>query len=376
MKLEKIDQARYAVAAAFLLGGISVGLWFVHIPIVSQRLDLTTSMLGFVFFTIAIGAVIAQLSTGFIISNIGKRLATSISLPILLTCSILPIAAHNLIFLFIAAFIFGLSAGFYNITINMQASQIQAERELPTMSFFHGFFSLGGLIAAILGSFIISNGWADGTGAGTLAIVMLIATTYFVKYYLVPSTHGVKKASKTNFKWPNKAILALAAMSFACQMVEGAIGDWSALFLITIKNSSPADATIGYAALSIAMASIRFAGAAIINKTSEVFVLAGGGVFIILGVIITVASPWAVLSAVGFFVIGVGTANAFPVLLGMAGRSSDFGLTVTATIGQMGLIIGPTIIGFIADAYNLSYGIGFLAVMAVVIITLSVSYKR
>lgn len=370
-QLNKLDQARYALATAFLLGGISFGLWFVHIPIVTARLNLSATTLGWVFLTSAVGAAIAQLAMGITIARLGSRLALRLSLPILLVTGVLPIIAWNVEFLFFAALIFGAAAGLYNIAVNIQASHLQAALKRPSMSFFHGFFSLGGIVAAALGSVIIAIGWADGAGASLTSIIILGISFYISRYYLshVPETETAAPRVKSSF--PNKALMALAIMAFACQMIEGAIGDWSGLFLITIKQASPSVATVGYAALSFAMAFVRFSGAAIINKTSEKIVVMIGGSFAVFGVFIVIASPWAMLSAFGFFIIGVGTANILPILLGTAGRMGGIkagsAVAITATTGQMGLILGPTIIGFIAESYSLSYGIGFLAIMAALI---------
>ena len=367
MKLEKLDQTRYAIATAFLLGGISVGLWLVHIPTIAQRLDLNTSILGLVFLTSAVGAAAGQLLMGIIISHIGSRKALLLSLPALLIGAVLPIIAWNVVVLFVAAFVFGAASGFYNIAVNIQASQFQATRAQPTMSFFHGFFSLGGIGAAALGSIVISIGWADGSGAIVVSLIMLGVGAYISKYYLPHIASHNSVAAKSKFSWPHKSLLALAAMAFANQMIEGAIGDWSALFLTDIKHTGINVATMGYAALSFAMAFMRFAGAAIINKTNEKTVVTVGGGFAVLGIIVALAAPWPLVSASGFFIIGIGVANILPILLGVAGQSTDMeagtAVAITATTGQMGLILGPTIIGFIADIYNLSYGIGFLGVM-------------
>ena len=367
MKSTQLEQARYAIATAFLLGGISVGLWFVHIPVVTQRLDLSSITLGLVFLTSAIGAAIAQLLMGIFIARIGSHIALAFSLPALLITACLPIITWNVFILFVSAFLFGAASGFYNIAVNIQASQVQAMREQPTMSFFHGFFSLGGIIAAGLGSIIISMGWADGGGAIVTAFILLAVSMCIRQYYMLHSVDESSAQLKLKFRWPDKSLLALAGMAFACQMIEGAIGDWSALFLTNVKHTSISVATIGYAALSFAMAFMRFAGAALINKTNEKIVVSVGGSLAGLGIFIAIAAPWPLISASGFFIIGIGTANIFPILLGAAGRAGGISVAITATIGQMGLILGPTIIGLIADAYNLSYGIGFLGIMAVLI---------
>lgn len=165
--------------------------------------------------------------------------------------------------------------------------------------------------------------------------------------------------------------MMLAALIFAAQMIEGAIGDWGALFLTNIKHTSLNVAASGYAALCFAMALMRFAGAAIINKIGEKIIITAGGSLIVLGIIIAIFASWPMVSAGGFFIVGIGVANMYPILLGAAARvggtNAGIAVAITATAGQIGTIIGPTIIGFIADASNLSYGIGFLGIIAALI---------
>lgn len=371
MKTTQIDQARYAIAAAFLIGGVSVGLWFVHIPVVTQRLNISTNLLGLVFLTSAVGAIISQLKTGMVITHIGSRKALLVSMPIILVAAVLPIIAWSIAVLFIFALLFGAAAGFYNISVNMQATQIETTRKKPTMSFFHGFFSVGGIIAAALGSVIISIGWGDGRGAIFTMLLLLFISTFISKYYLHQKIENNTTQKTTKFQWPTKSIIMLAAIIFAAQMIEGAIGDWGALFLANIKHTSLNVATSGYAALCIAMTFMRFAGATIINKTSEKMVISVGGGLVVLGIIIAIFVSSPLLSASGFFIVGLGVANMYPILLGAAGRTQDMSasiaVAITATSGQIGTVLGPTIIGFIAYAYNLSYGIGFLGIMAALI---------
>lgn len=366
-----INKAKYAVAGAFLLGGIGVGLWFVHIPIVTQRLNLTAGIMGLVFLTSAFGAAVAQLLMGVIISRIGSQKALIYSLPLLLISFVLPILAWNTLALFIAAWLFGAASGLYNISVNMQASEVETARDKPTMSFFHGFFSIGGIIAAASGGTIIFFKMGEGSGAVIVSIFMLIICFIMSKYYFKNETKLEPNSKKTGFKLPNLKLLGICALAFSCLMIEGSANDWSALFLVTIKNTTEAVAAMGYAAFSIAMAIIRFAGASIIEKTSEKNVVVWGGLLVATGISIVIFSPNTLFSASGFFVVGVGAANIMPILLGNASRLTDFSpsisVAITATAGQMGFILGPTIIGFVSQFFGLTFGIGLVGAVGLMV---------
>ena len=165
----RVRRARIAVSIAFLLLGLGMGLWAVHIPLVQARLGIDPAVLGLALFTFAVGAVLSMPVSGWAIGRFGSRAPTgAIMVWFTLTMS-LPLLAGSELLFFIAVFAFGTAMGSLDVAANVQASEIEAARGQPTMSSFHGFYAVGGLAGALLAAVIVERGWGDGTGAAIVA---------------------------------------------------------------------------------------------------------------------------------------------------------------------------------------------------------------
>src|SRR5690349_15183481 len=174
----QIDRARIAVSAIFFLNGTGIGLWAAHIPPVRDRLDISESLLGLALLTLALGAMAAMPAMGWAITRTGSRRAT-IAAALAFICTLpLPIMVPGVPLLFIAALLFGASNGALDVAMNAHASEVERARGQPTMSSFHGFYSIGGLAGAALGGTLIAHDLSNGVGilaaalAGFIAIVM------------------------------------------------------------------------------------------------------------------------------------------------------------------------------------------------------------
>ena len=166
--------ARAAVDVAFLLAGIGTGIWATHIPIVRARLGLDPGILGLALFVMALASIITMPLAGMALARFGSRLPAAAMMIAFTALTPLPIAARSVPLFFVSVFVFGTTMGALDVSMNLQATEIEAARGRPTMSSFHGFFSIGGLVGAGLGAAIIAAGWGDGSGAALLAIPLLV----------------------------------------------------------------------------------------------------------------------------------------------------------------------------------------------------------
>jgi hypothetical protein len=280
----------------------------------------------------------------------------------------LPILSTTTWFLFVSAFFFGAFLGAVDVAGNTQAAEVETARGKPTMSSFHAFFSIGGLAGAALGAGVIALGWGNGSGAAVLAAVFMILAIY-AALNLWPSEKPV--AGGPMFVLPNKAALGLGIIAFLCFAVEGAVTDWSALYLTTVKQSTVTMAATGFAIYSIAMTSLRLIGDRIVVRIGALAVLVGGGVLIVAGIAIAIASPWPLGAALGFAVVGVGAANIVPVAFSLASRTpglpASVGVAAVATLGYTGFLMAPPILGFVAKSWGLSVSLIIVAFMGAAI---------
>jgi MFS family permease len=371
--IRQMTRARIAVSAGFFVFGLAFALWAVHIPIIAERLALNPATLGLALLNVGVGGVISQPLTGWLISRTGSRPLATLFLLVFLAAVIIPITAWTTPLFFLATLILGLTAGACNVAINTQASEIERARGKPTMSSFHGFFSLGALAGASLGGGIIAIGRQDGTGAAVILAVMVAAAAFAARFFLPtsPPPKPEPGSARKGLTLPTGAVLGLAALTFFSNIVEGAVGDWSALYLTVERGLTQATAASGFALFSLAMAVCRLAGGPVVARLGEKRILLCGGLLMSLGMAVVVFSPWAIISPFGFALVAIGAANTIPVMMSVAARapgtSPGVGVAATATGALLGFLIGPPIIGFIAQALGLAAALGLLSLVGLIV---------
>lgn len=365
---------RIAVSITFLIAGFGTGMWAVHIPLVQARLGIDPATLGLALFVMAVGAVLSMPLAGITASHFGSRFPTGLGAILFTIVTPLPILAPSVPFFFISAFFFGLLMGFIDVSMNVQASEVESARGQPTMSSFHGFFSLGGLTGALVGAGLIAAGWGNGSGAAVVAAVLLGAAAWAAANLLPAPAHA---PAGPRFALPNRAVLGLGLLALLCFATEGAVTDWSALFLANVKGASDSAAAAGFALFSLAMAFCRLVGDPVVAWLGPRRILIGGGGLIALGLVIALASPWIVLSAAGFTLVGVGAANVVPVVFSGAARTPGIapgaGVAAVATMGYLGFLAAPPVLGFVANSYGLSASLMIVLVMGVAIAAIGAS---
>ena len=370
-------RARIAISISFAVCGAGTGLWAVHIPIVTGRLSLDPSVLGLALLTMAIGAVITMPLTGAAIARFGSRPPTAflgIAYPILAPIAIL---SGSTPFLFVSLFFFGAAMGALDVAMNTQASEVEKARGRPTMSSFHGFYSVGALGGSIIGGVLIGFGMADGS-AGVVVSAVLIALGVYAAFNLWHSERPPEQGPR--FSLPHPAVLGLGIICFLAFAGEGAVTDWSALYLSTVKNSSLSASASGFAAFSVAMVVCRLAGDPVVARLGGFLTIVGGGALMAVGMALTILSPWPLLSAVGFAIIGVGAANLVPVAFSAAARTPgvppSMGVAAVTTLGYSGFLVFPPVLGFIAQDWGLSVALSVVALMGLAIAAMAGTVRR
>ena len=363
-----IDAARWAISTVFLLNGAGIGLWAAHVPTVQARMGIDTGMLSMVLLTVAAGALLAMPLMGGLTGRWGTRRMVLLSGFAFATMTPLIMGAPSLPLLFIAAFLFGVSNGALDVAMNANASEVETARGLPTMSSFHGFFSLGGLFGAGIGGLLVGQGLGHGQGALMVGVVTAVVLALSAPRVMgFAATHG----AGSHFSLPRGPALGLGLLALLCFAVEGALVDWSALLMQERTGATPASAALGFSAFSIAMAACRFAGDRLIVRFGALRIMVVGGLAMFAGLALAVASTHFVLSAVGFALVGLGAANVVPLLIGAAGRipgmSAGNGVAAVATLGYGGLLLAPPVLGWVAMHSSIMVALGGLSLSGLVI---------
>lgn len=364
-----VAAARWAISIIFLLNGAVIGLWAAHVPVVQARAGIDTGTLGILLLTIAGGAIASMPLSGWLSGRWGTRKVALASAGLLAVTSALLMNMAGILPLFLAAFAFGASNGVLDVSMNANAAEVETARGVPTMSSFHGFFSLGGLLGAALGGLVIGAGWGDGRGALAAGVIVALTALAVARFVMVVPPQAGEHAS--HFALPRGPALFLGLLGMLCFAVEGALVDWSALLLTERTGAAPASAALGYSAFSIAMAACRFAGDRLVLRFGARRMMVLGGLGMFGGLMVAVLSTHFLLSALGFALIGLAAANVVPVIFAAAARipgmSAGGGLATVATLGYAGLLLAPPLLGSIAAHTNIAVALGVLSLSGIVI---------
>jgi len=359
--------ARLATRAMFLICGTVTASWAPQVPLAKARLGIDDGVLGLALLGMGAGAMVAMPLAGFLAARFSSRVITALGG--LVICLSLPliILAPDALMLGLALFLFGAATGSMDVAMNVQAAAVEARGGRPLMSSFHGMFSVGGLIGAGGASLMLGLGLSPLTVALVVSGLML-ALLVAQAGSMLPPERGAAQAGM-RFTLPRGLVLVLGLLTFVLFQAEGAVLDWSAVFLHEARGQDPAVAGLGYAMFAVAMAVMRLAGDGITSRFGGETVVRLGSALAAAGFLLAILAPWPAAGLVGFALVGVGAANVVPVLFSAAGRvpgmAPGLAISTIATLGYCGILAGPAAIGFIADHLGLPVALGIVAVLLV-----------
>ena len=359
-----IALARRATSAMFLICGTATSTWAPMVPFAKERLGLDEAALGLILLALGGGSTVTMPLAGVAIHHWGSRRVVTCTA--LLTCATLPFlaVAATPLMLALSLFAFGGALGAMDVAMNAQAIAVQDAMARPIMSSFHALFSLGGIAGAALVSVFLRSG--AGLAACAIAIAIMMAVLAAVAQRHLVLDMGSDDGTTFTIV-PRAAVLLLGALCFLSFLGEGAVLDWSAVFLREQRHVDVSLAGMGYAAFSVAMTVCRFTGDAATHRFGPRQVLRIGGALAAAGFLAVALLPWTFAALAGFVIIGIGAANIVPVLFSGAGRvpgvPPGVALATVTTIAYTGLLLGPAVIGFVADATSLPVAFVLVAAM-------------
>ncbi|HEV7274864.1 MAG TPA: MFS transporter [Devosiaceae bacterium] len=351
-----------ATRAIFLVAGIAMAAWAPLVPFAKARLGVDEGVLGLLLLCLGLGSIVAMPVTGVLANRFGCRsvlvggtIVLALVVPWLALAPTVPVLA-------VALALFGASLGTVDVTMNVQAVMVEKDSGRAMMSGFHGLFSLGGIIGA--GGVGVLLGLGLTPLYATLIIVaMLLGLLAFAWSGLVP--YGNREAERTPlFVLPKGFVVFLGILAFIVFLAEGAVLDWSALFLVSAHGVAASSAGFGYAAFAVAMTAGRLTGDAIVSRLGGTLVMVLGGGLSAAGFALAVFAPNELVALLGFLLVGLGASNIVPVLFTSVGRQTampaSLAVAAMTTVGYAGILAGPAMIGFVAEISSL--GTGFLLI--------------
>jgi predicted MFS family arabinose efflux permease len=371
---EQITKARKATKSIFLVCGLGISSWAPMVPYAKERLGLNNADLGLLLLLLGGGAISMMPVSGILAHRYGIRiviryaaLIMALTLPLLLLIS-------SPVWMGLALFIFGSAVGVVDVAMNSHGVQVQNASDKPIMSALHGLFSVGGLFGSLGLGFLMKAGLSPVTAAICIA-VLLVGIVFWNYRFLLDDRKekelirqfsvSAKDQNVKSFSWLKASVLFLGLMCFSSFLSEGAMLDWSAVFLSENKGVNPELAGVGYACFSVAMAIMRLLGDGIVSRLAGKTVVTGGAIIAASGLFLAVFSPWVFASLLGFVLLGIGAANIVPVFFSEGGRLKDVPATIAipviSTMGYAGQLAGPALLGFIAYHFSLNAAFLFIA---------------
>ncbi len=373
-----LSSGRWGIALVFFVNGLIFGTWAPQIAFVPERLEIGADTLGVAFLVMAFGAILAMQMAGRLIAKHGSANVTRISAILMCVIFVGPVLAQSLAMFVFSLFLLGIFAGTLDVAMNANGVAVETVSQRPIMSSLHGMFSAGGLVGAALGGVLLHF-----VAPSTHALVAVAASLGLLARSLprlLSSDYDLGGDAASGLRFPDRELWGLGALAFLALMAEGSILDWSALLLRQEVGTSATLAAMGFASFSLAMAVSRFSGdwiRARVGATSLVIVSALLAAF---GLTLALMFQWPIVVMTGFALTGLGLANLVPVLFSAAGNASPRGpgdgIAAVATMGYLGFMAGPPIIGFVAAATNLTWGLGVVAVACLVSAVISCRYMK
>ena len=386
---QKLVRAKTATQLIFLVCGLGVASWAPMVPYAKDRLSLHEGHLGLLLLFMGGGALIMMPLAGWLSNRYGNRVimgAAGLLLGLLLPLLLL---INSRVAMAAALLLFGAGAGAIDVAMNAHGVQVQNLYGKPVMSSLHGLFSVGGLLGSLGLGFLVKLGLQPlhaAIGIGLLLIMITIsqynklfnhsAEKKIIQQFNQPKAAG---ESSSQFQWLHGSVLFLGFMCFASFLSEGAMLDWSAVYLRDVKHVSQEFSGIGYAAFSIAMAVMRLLGDGIVEKWKSRTVVIAGSLLAAAGLTISILSPSIYLVLAGYILLGIGAANIVPIFFSDGGRlpgiPSTVSIPVITTIGYTGSLAGPALLGFIAHHFSLHMAFGVTALLMLTI-TIAYTFKK
>ena len=362
---------RLATTLAFAAHGFGYGSWVSNIPAIKAALGLSDGALGLALLAVAVGAIAAMPLSGRLSGRIGSHRLTVLSgWMMALALALIPQAGTPLLFA-LSLMLLGATAGVMDVSMNTHATLVERGWGAAIMSSFHAAFSLGGLAGAAMAGLLLGAGWPATANlllaGGLLALAVLGAAPFLGgRIGEAPGEGG------HGFALPSRAVLGLGAIAVLALVAEGAVGDWSALYLAAEAGASAGAATAGFAGFSLTMTAGRLGGDLLVRRWGGVRVLRWGAALAAAGFALLIAAPVVPAAVAGFALVGLGLANVFPVLFSAAGRlggiSPGMGVAMVATLGYGGLLGGPPVLGFVAQLSGLRAAMMVLLLAALAIV--------
>jgi MFS family permease len=355
---------RTAVSVFFFCQGLAFASWASRIPDIKTKLHLNEAALGTILLALPIGQLCTMPLSGRLVTRFGSkyvlRLAAAGYVIALATIGL----ANKPWQLVLSLIAFGVCGNLCNISANTQAVHTEATYEKSIMATFHGIWSISGFSGAMIGWLMIQLQMEPIYHFLFIAFIAIALNIIFNKYLLLTPTSKTQSSFR-KFKMPHGSLLMLGVIAFCCLSAEGCMFDWSGVYFKDVVKAKGSLILLGYSSFMIMMATGRFIGDHLAERFGRKRMVQISGVLIF--TMIAVLFPTLITATLGFLIVGFGVSSIIPLMISSAGKikevPSGIAIATVAGVGFFGFLMGPPLIGYIAQLSGLQYSFAVIAVM-------------
>jgi MFS family permease len=365
--------ARATIFLAFFANGFLSTTWAVHIPRIRGLLGLSNGELGLCLWAGTLGLFLGMTLGGWIVERYQSQFVTGVATLCLGLATIMAVVSANWLALVLSLIPFGFFNGLMDVSMNSQAAAFERCTGRSVMSSFHALFSLGGLVGTLFGAALLAVNCTPPAHVLIASVPFMIGGCFLYRGLIPEERHD--GALRFFISIPTRNLIPLAVMAFVFFLAEGAVFDWSGVFLKTELQVDISAAGIGYGAFSLLMASVRFSGDFWVARFGRLVVFVVGAVIGAAGLVLACLARNYLIAVAGFGLVGAGLANCIPLIFSAAARQSgvSFGRAIAsvASAGYFGLFAGPPIIGSVAQLIGLEGALLLVAVAMILTLLLT-----
>jgi MFS family permease len=376
--MNSLSKRRIALGSMFFFVGLCFSSWAARIPDIQAKFQLSEGQLGTLLLFLPIGSVLGLPIAGWSVLRFGSRrvimmgsFAYSMTLPLIglapSTWLIIPVLI-----------LYGMLGNVMNISLNTQALDLEDKMGKSILASFHGLWSMAGFTGAGIGAGMIFLGVEPPLHFVSVMFLSMVIIFSAQKY--IVKEEKVAKGGGMVIKKPDDLLLRISMIAFLAMMAEGCLFDWSGVYFKKVVEAEPTWIALGYVAFMGSMATGRFLTDRVTSRFGKVTVIQFSGLLIFIGLVMAVIWPTILMATFGFLVVGFGVASLIPVSYSIAGRSKLYSpsvaLALVSTISFFGFLIGPPLIGFIADLFDLKVSFILVALNGIGIFILSNVRKK
>ena len=364
--MPEFHRSRLAIAALFFFFGFQYATWTARLPATQARLHLSTAQIGVLLLSTGIGAVAAFPLVAVLMRRLGSRRLAYVSTVTLVLCLLAYAVTPSYPLLLALMCVDGVGAACLDVAINAQGAALEAKYRRTVMGKLHATFSGGGLAAAL-----VASGVTRLTPNLLVHVVVAAAVLVLLVGYalpaLLPEDLPTPERERRRFVTPSRLTLLLGAAMVFGTVAEGAMNDWSSLYLKNVAAAPASVAPLGIAIFSATMVVARLFADGWRARWGDRRLVLAGSVLAGVGLAAGVLAGGVVPALLGFACVGLGIAAVTPCVYVAAATQGANALTLVSTMGVTGLLAGPPVIGAIANGAGLAWGLGVAALAAVLV---------